>query len=58
MDEKVINVEELEKKVKRYQAKDFKKWREAVEKLAKIDPQNPLCKVGFYGKPYFVWKGD
>jgi hypothetical protein len=58
MEEKVIDIKELEEKVKRYQGKDFKKWREAIEELVKLDPHNPLCKVGFHGKPYFVWKGD
>jgi len=42
----------VEYKVKEYQGKNFVEWHYWKEKLEELEPDNPMLKEGFHGKPY------
>ena len=45
-------IQSVERIVLQYQCKDFNKWHHYTKMLQKVDPYNPLLKVGFHGLPY------
>jgi len=44
---------EIERRILKYQCKDFNMWHYWNNRLKEVDPYNPLLEVGFHGLPYF-----